>query len=192
MTHDKQYETNEAASPEWNPQSSKEQLVMSNTQPSGEGFPLTSRLRLDRSLIQQFPVARKAEHDGHQITHTLRHEPSGETAQNIEYTATKYGGPRPDNATYFGTLESSEPAPKGTYEVLYVGNPWWWVIILGAAAICAGVIAIGAVIHDCASQCRQTCGGRVKRCVADITYGIDFENGQFELGYEHSCEVTCR
>lgn len=178
---------------QWDPESDGEQLVMSTTRQAAEGFPFTTRLRIDRERVQHLEVIPLEEHGDQRTTYGIRHQPSGETAENIEFAAIPYGGPGRQNTTYFGTYNATEPAPEGEYEALYVGNPVIWVIILIGAAICAGIISVGAIVHDCASQCAETCGAaNVEKCAADVTFGFGWEDGKLELGCHHECEVTCQ
>lgn len=146
-----------------------------------------------REQVQPFEAISLEEHDDHRVTYGLRHQPSGETAENVELTVTPYGGPGRQNTTYFGTYRSSDPEQSVEYEVLYVGNPTIWVIVLIAAAVCAGIIVIGELAHDCATECAHTCGGAggVKRCEAKVTYGFGWEDGSFDLGCHHECSVEC-
>jgi hypothetical protein len=185
-------ESGDAVCYEWDRASDEETLVVRNERMLPEGFPFTTRLHLDRRGLR--PLAPVVVDESEAATsYALRHEPNQRTADQLRFEARSYPGPREKDQTYSGTFVDRESETE--YEVFSVVDPnVVVVIILAGAALCAGLIAVGAIKKDCAESCVQACGGgdSVASCEADIDAGIVWEEGSWGIECSYECNTECK
>lgn len=186
-------ETDDAVSFELDPKTDAETLILSNTRRVPEGFPSTTRLKVDRNVFQSISAV-SVEKSEKRTAYTLHHEPTGERAEHLRLTVRKSGGPKGKDQTVHGVFKDVDSDKE--YEVIYVGDPNQSsvvVIVVAGALLCVGAIVIGALVHDCASSCADTCGGgeNVKSCVAEVTVGVSWGE-RAQIGCLHECGVECQ